>query len=156
MRKILFGTTALLLALAALGVAAPQRAVAQKGPPVSAQVNIDLNKTVDDISKTIGAAKDRGAWVRGMGEQLRAKYGAKYNVMVFNMQQGFDFNPGPPGTYKFIQKTFDGGLTGKIQYGIWIFRSAAVFKNKGDGGYINWAFSGAYNRNGGTVTFAAR
>jgi hypothetical protein len=152
MRKIVFGTAAL-LALVALGGVSHQRAVAQKKGPVGANlnVNVDLNKAVDDISKAIASAKDRGAWVRGMGEQLRAKYGAQYNVMLFNMQQDYDFNPGPPGTYKFVQKSYS-----NITYGIWVFRSAAVFKNKGDGGYINWSFSGAYTRNGGTVTFAAR
>lgn len=155
MRKILFGTSALLLAVAALAGVAHQKAEAQK-VGASLDVKIDLNQTVNDISKTIGAKKDRGAWIKSMGEQLRAKYGAKYNVMVFNMQQDYDFNPGPPGTYKFIQTTFDGGLAGKINYGIWVFRSAAVFKNKGDGGVINWSFSGQYTRNGGTVTFSAR
>jgi hypothetical protein len=156
MRKIVFGTTALLLALAALGGVSHQRAVAQKGKGgPSLNANIDLNKTVDDISKTIGAANNRGAWVRGLQEQLTAKYGTQYNVMVYNMQRDYEFNP-PPGTYKFYRKTFDGGILGKIDYGIWVFRSAAVFKNKGDGGYINWAFSGVFTRNGGTVTFSAR
>jgi hypothetical protein len=154
MRKILFGTTTLLLALAALG-APHQRAVAQKKGGPSVNVKIDLNKTVDDISKTIGAAKNREAWVRGLQEKLIAKYGKDHNIMIFNMQQGWDFNP-PPGTYKFYRKTFDGGLLGQIDYGIWVFRSAGVFKNKGDGGYINWAFYGDTTRNGGTVTFKAR
>jgi hypothetical protein len=156
MRKILFGTTALLLSLVAAGGVFPQRALAQKGPPVSVDLKIDLNQAVNTISKTIGSNKDRGAWMKSMGEQLRAKYGAKYNVMVFNMQQDYDFNPGPPGTYKFIQTTFDGGLTGKINYGIWVFRSAAVFTNKGDGGFINWSFSGHTARDKGKVTFPAR
>jgi hypothetical protein len=155
MRNFLFGTTAL-LALAALGGVSHQRAEAQRRPPVNVDLKVDLNKAVDSISKTISANKDRGAWVRALGEQLRANYGAQYNVMVFNMQQGWDFNPGPPGTYMFVTKDFDGGITGTITYGIWVFRSAAVFVNKGDGGYINWAFSGAYTRKGGTVKFSAR
>src|SRR5262249_14870394 len=151
MRKSLFGTTALLLSLVALGAVPHQRAEAGKGPPVTVDLKVDVNKTVDDISKTITSAKDRGAWVRGMAEQLRGKYGAKYNVMIFNMQQGFDFDP--PAPFGFKQASFDGGLAGKITYGVWVFKGAATFKNKGDGGFINWAFSGAYTRSkdGATV-----
>ena len=32
-------------------------------------------------------------------------------------------------------------------------KKAAVFHLKGDGGYINWAFSGKFNRHGKDVSF---
>jgi hypothetical protein len=158
MRKILFGTTALLLGLVALGEDSPQRAAAQGkggGSPVTGQLvaNLDLNKAVNDIASTITSQRDRGAWVRALLEQLKSQTQGRLNIVVFNMQQGFDFNP-PPGTFKFTQATFDGGLSGKITYGIWAFSSGVTFTNKGDGGFINWAFYGVFTRNGGVVTFS--
>jgi len=156
MRKILFGTTALLLNLVALGAGSPQRAAAQDkgggGSPFSASAqlvaNLDINKAVGDIIGTVNAERDRGAWVRSLLEQMKSKTQGKVSIMVFNMEQPFDFNP--PGKVQFTKVTFNGRIT----YGIWVFHSAAVFKNKGDGGFINWAFYGVFNRRGGTVTFS--
>ena len=116
---------------------------------------MDLNKAVTAISKIIGATKDRGAWVKALLEQTKSKTRGNYNVMVFNMQQNYEFNP-PPNTFKFVQVPFRGGLGGDITYGVWVFRSGGVFKNQGDGGFINWAFYGHSARNGGTVTFPER
>ena len=126
-----------------------------KGAGVSLDVTLDLNKIVDEVAGTITANRNREAWVKALLERTASRTGGKYNVMVFNLQQNYDFNP-PAGTFKFAQATFKGGLSGNITYGVWVFNSAATFTNRGDGGYINWAFSGAYTRNGGTVTFSAR
>jgi hypothetical protein len=161
MKKIVFGTTALLLTLVALGAVSPQRAAAQdktggaSKASESAQlvVDFDLNKAIDEIVGAINAEKNREAWVRALLEQTRSRTKGKVNVMVFNLQQSFEFNP-PNGTFKFKQATFDGGAGGKITYGVWIFHSPGVFKNKGDGGFINWAFYGSFHRDGGTVTFS--
>jgi hypothetical protein len=156
MRKFLFGTAALVLSLVALGSVSPQRAEAQqKGGGVSLDLKLDLNQAVNDITRTIGAAKDRGAFVRALLEEVKSKTGGNLNIMVFNMQQNFDFNP-PPNTFQFTQTTFNGGLAGNITYGVWVFNSAVTFTNRGDGGFINWAFFGVFTRNGGTVTFQAR
>ena len=157
MRKILFGSTALLLSLVVLGKDSPEMAVAQEpapSPPVTAQLvaNLDLNKAAADASFAITSQRDRGAWVRALLEDLKSKTKGKLNIMVFNMQQGFVFNP-PPGTSKFTKATFKGGLGGNITYGIWAFSSGTTFTNQGDGGFINWAFYGAFTRNGGVVTF---
>jgi hypothetical protein len=161
MKKIVFGTTALLLTLVALGAVSPQRASAQDKTGGSSKaseaaqlvIDFDLNKAIDEIVGAINAEKNREAWVRAMLEQTRSRTKGKVNVMVFNMQQSFDFNP-PSGTFKFKQATFDGGSGGKITYGVWIFHSPAVFTNKGDGGFINWAFYGSFTRDGGKVTFS--
>ncbi|MFI7537329.1 RICIN domain-containing protein [Streptosporangium sp. NPDC049376] len=48
------------------------------------------------------------------------------------------------------------GWTSRDWFRIWIFRGASTFVNKGDGGYMNWAFGGAFDRSGGNVTFSAR
>jgi hypothetical protein len=117
-------------------------------------VTLDLNKIVDEVAGTITANRNREAWVKALLERTASRTGGKYNVMVFNMQQNYDFNP-PAGTFKFAQATFKGGLTGNITYGVWVFTSAATFTNRGDGGYINWAFYGSFQRNGGAVAFSA-
>jgi hypothetical protein len=152
---MLFGSTALLMSLVILGQDSPEMEAAQGGggPPwASAVANLDLNKTVSDIATTITSQKNREAWVRALVEQLKSKTQGKLNIMVFNMQQGYIFNP-PAGTYKFTQANFNGGLGGTITYGIWAFSSGTTFTNQGDGGFINWAFYGAFTRNGGVVTF---
>jgi hypothetical protein len=129
--------------------------VPKVGASASLEVTVDLNQIVNDITNTIGAMKDRAAWVKALMEQTRSKTGGDYNVMVFNMQQNYDFNP-PPHTFKFVKAEFNGGLAGNITYGVWVFRSGVVFNNNGDGGFINWAFSGVFTRNRKTVTFQAR
>lgn len=37
-------------------------------------------------------------------------------------------------------------------YGIWAFENGE-FTNKGDGGWINWAFKGSFDRDGSHVKF---
>jgi hypothetical protein len=151
MKKILLGVAAVLVALGAIS---PQRAAAQvKSESAQTVGDFDLNKAIDEIVNALNAEKNREAWVKAVLEQTRSRTKGKVNVMVFNMQQKFEFNP-PNGTFKFKQATFDGGLGGKITYGVWVFHSPAVFKNKGDGGFINWAFYGSFTRDGGTVTFS--
>jgi len=69
-----------------------------------------------------------------------------YYVMVFNLRQGYVFNPNPGSSY--YRSANYGGIT----YGIWAFRGPVVFQNLGDGGWINWGFYGG-ERNNHTVTF---
>lgn len=73
----------------------------------------------------------------------------QYDVMVMNLSQGHDPS-GLQGVVGYSDATYDG-----ITYGVWIFESG-TFVNEGDGGYINWAFFGVYDRpdNGGTVHFS--
>jgi hypothetical protein len=129
------------------------KVLASKGG-ASLDAKLDLNKVVDEVAGTIGANKNREAWVKAMLEQTTSRTGGRYNVMVFNMQQNYDFNP-PAGTFKFAPATFKGGLRGDITYGVWVFSSASTFTNKGDGGFINWAFYGTFTRDRGTVRFSA-
>jgi hypothetical protein len=80
----------------------------------------------------------------------QATYAArgKYNVMVFNMSQPYNRNI--RGVKFFKQANYQG-----VPYGIWIFEDG-TFTNKGDGGFINWAFNGRFQRSGNqghTVTF---
>ena len=42
---------------------------------------------------------------------------------------------------------------GKVNYGLWIAEGGS-FSNTGDGGYINWAFRGWFDRVDNTVNFS--
>lgn len=92
------------------------------------------------IENLVKASQNRSGFVRGLMQQANYAARGKYNVMVFNMSQDHDFSP--RGTQFFKQAVYDG-----VYYGIWIFEDG-TFTNKGDGGYINWAFSGKFQRTG--------
>lgn len=65
--------------------------------------------------------------------------------MIFNLGQPHEVKFENVSSYKNVYKY---GTT----YGVWIFKKGR-FENKGDGGYINWAFSGWYDQNGKTIDF---
>ena len=65
--------------------------------------------------------------------------------MVFNLSQGY--HNGLRGVKFYGSANYHG-----VIYGIWVFESGQ-FTNQGDGGWINWAFKGWFDRNGQTVTF---
>lgn len=71
--------------------------------------------------------------------------GQRYNVMVFNLSQNYDD--------RFKGVVFYGSAVySGITFGIWAFQSGE-FTNNGDGGWINWAFRGWFERNGQHVVF---
>ena len=110
----------------------------------AAQLGIEINNLV------VGS-RNREGFVRGMMEQATFAAGSNYNVMVFNMSQPYDRNLQDVKFFK--QANYQG-----VPYGIWIFRDGS-FVNKGDGGFINWAFNGNFKRSGNqghTVTFSKR
>lgn len=74
--------------------------------------------------------------------------GQHYNVMVHNLSQPYEDKLN--GVKQYGSATYDG-----VTYGIWIFEDGE-FTNQGDGGYINWAFRGVWERpdNGGYVKFS--
>src|SRR5262245_48439285 len=95
-------TAALLALLTVVGItaSAPRASGGKAGKGASLDAKLDLNRIVTDIAGTIGANKNREAWVKSLLEQTKSRTRGKYNVMVFNMQQNYDFNP-PAGTFKF-------------------------------------------------------
>ncbi|MBP5977201.1 stress protein [Brasilonema sp. CT11] len=100
------------------------------------------------INDLVVASKNREGFVKGLMEQATYAARGKYNVMVFNMSQPYDRNIN--GVKFFKQANYQG-----VPYGIWIFEDG-TFTNKGDGGFINWAFNGKFNRSGNqghVVTF---
>ncbi|BAY84675.1 stress response protein YvgO [Calothrix parasitica NIES-267] len=93
------------------------------------------NTIIDDIS-TIG---NRDACVKAILETASSRVGKTGNVMVFNLSQDYKKN--------LKNWTFNQFRCAGTRYGLWTFTSG-TFINKGDGGYINWGFSGKYRRTG--------
>jgi len=138
-----------------------QRAAVHAAPTLAsvraAAVNfdIDVNGLINTIAGAISASKDRGAFVRSTLDKVRyyrMKNGRQvisdYNVMVFNRQVRHSSRLRGVELYRDFQ--YQG-----ITYGVWIFDSG-WFRNEGDGGWINWAFSGSFDRDGGYVKFRSR
>lgn len=112
---------------------------------VEVSIDLDLLGIGQAIAGAISFNDNRDAFV--IDTMYKSFYGAgqKYNVMVFNLNvahhQAFT------GVQMYASVKY-----GDIIYGIWVFE-CGTFENQGDGGYINWAFMGWFNRNDGHVTF---
>lgn len=113
----------------------------------SVNLNIDVNALIGLIVNAINSSSDRGAFTRSSLEKLISGTRGQHNIMVYNMHQDYDFNPNREWSW-YTDQVFQG-----IRYGFWVFRGPVRFVNKGDGGWINWAFFGNFNRNGNTVDF---
>ncbi|KPC60525.1 hypothetical protein [Streptomyces chattanoogensis] len=142
-------------AFPATAMAAPAAATAAAGDsPVDVGANANLNFNVDvlgianKIEASIKTAQNREGFVKNLEESAFYAAGGQYNVMVMNLSQGYEdhFN----GVKAYGSATYDG-----VIYGIWVFEDGE-FTNLGDGGYINWAFRGWFDRpnNGGYVKFS--
>eukprot|EP00168_Porphyra_purpurea_P009778 TRINITY_DN2399_c0_g1_i1.p1 TRINITY_DN2399_c0_g1~~TRINITY_DN2399_c0_g1_i1.p1 ORF type:complete len:181 (-),score=72.57 TRINITY_DN2399_c0_g1_i1:328-870(-) len=123
------------------------------------QVNLNFNVDVNALGKSVAGlfrgARDRGAAVQSARDTVayyRQKNGRRiiddYNVMVFNRQVKYSARLKGIAYYKSFKYS---GIT----YGIWVFRSG-TWINRGDGGFINWAFIGKFKRSGKTVTFSRK
>ncbi|WP_084509462.1 hypothetical protein [Paenibacillus assamensis] len=76
------------------------------------------------------------------------KWGNRYNVLVFNTQLGYE------RSFHGVKESAIVSY-GSINYYVWVFENG-TFRNKGDGGWINWAFLGNFTRNGSYVQFYNR
>ncbi|WP_432093732.1 stress protein [Streptomyces sp. bgisy100] len=146
--------TATAVAFPATASASPAAAAAAAGEsPVSVGANANLNMNVDvlgianKIEASIKTAQNREGFVKNLMESAFYASGQKYNVMVMNLSQGYEEHLN--GVQGYGSATYDG-----VVYGIWVFEDGE-FTNTGDGGYINWAFKGLWERpdNGGYVKF---
>ncbi|MDM5152688.1 stress protein [Bacillus sp. DX1.1] len=108
-------------------------------------VNVDVLGIANMIRDSINTQTNRSGFVKGVMESAFYAAGQRYNVMVFNLNQNYDdhFN----GVKFFGTTVYDG-----ITFGIWVFEDGE-FTNQGDGGWINWAFRGWFDRNGSHVKF---
>jgi hypothetical protein len=85
------------------------------------------------------STEDRGAFVSEAVSKAFEADGGDYNVVMQNLSQGYDAG-GLEGVKLYANVSW-----GSIHYGLWIV-DAGTFKNTGDGGYINWAFQGWWDR----------
>ena len=109
-------------------------------------VNLDVLGIAQAIASAVNAEQNRDGFVKNLMESTFYSAGQQYNVMVFNLSQEYEdhFN-----SVKFYGSAV---YTGGIVYGIWAFEDGE-FTNKGDGGWINWAFRGWFDRDGSRVKF---
>lgn len=113
---------------------------------VGGEVTIDpvaIGQAIADAKKT---ADNRSGFVKGAMEKTFFEAGQTYNVMVMNLSQGYNSN-NLQGIQYFDTVDYDG-----VTFGVWVFEKG-TFVNEGDGGYINWAFRGWFERDGNTVNF---
>lgn len=155
---------AALLATLALAAPSTHAATIDKSVKQEASANLNIDLDVLEIGKTIagaiGMAENREAFVKDLrnkayfaanSPQAKKKsdemgFGSKgYNVMVFNL--AVDHSDRLRGV-----RFYGSAKYGDLIYGIWVFRSG-TFENKGDGGFINWAFRGKFDRDEGKVEF---
>ena len=112
-----------------------------------------LAKFVNNLSYTFSGNNDgdREHWVENVHKHFTASYPG-YGVMVIHAGQ--DQITAPENSYEHFhleyRKTF-----GTEGFEVYVIRkgSNTVITNKGDGGYINWRFSGHKKRDGKLVVF---
>lgn len=112
---------------------------------INLKMSVDVLGIATAISCIVRGDQDRSAFVKNLMESTFYAAGQQYNVMVFNLGQNYDerFNG---------VKSYGSAVYQNLTFGIWVFESGA-FTNQGDGGWINWAFKGRFERNGNHVKF---
>ena len=114
--------------------------------PVKILSFLDFSGLEDLIRSTKDTTNNREGFVKKLAESaFNQLTDEKYNVMVFNMNQSYTERLN--GVQLFKEEVYDDGFNGDIHYGVWIFEDGE-FINRGDGGYINWAFQGWFERTG--------
>lgn len=108
-------------------------------------MNVDVLGIGQAIASKVNADQNREGFVKNLMETSFHEAGGNYNVMVFNLSQ--DYEERFTGVQLYGSATY-----GDVVYGIWVFEEGE-FTKKGDGGWINWAFKGFFDRNGDYVKF---
>ncbi|WP_420079097.1 stress protein [Streptomyces sp. JL4002] len=132
-------------AAAAQGVA-PGEAGALAGKVDVASAVLDITKKIMDIvTDAIERKQNRSGYVKSLMEGAFYESGQRYNVMVINNANSYT-----PNLRGVVYDAKVSGIHGT--YRVLVFESGE-FTNHGDGGWINWAFRGWFDRDGGHVTF---
>jgi hypothetical protein len=84
--------TSLALLLVLTGIAFAQ-------PRVTGQINVDPVAIGQAISGAVTTAQNREAFVKDCLNRMVYATRGKYYMMVFNMRQGYVFNPNPGSSY---------------------------------------------------------
>ncbi|MBZ9593655.1 MULTISPECIES: stress protein [Streptomyces] len=128
-------------------------AASEPDASAAADKSVTVNVSMDQLGRGQAIADalrgiktdDRGTFVQEAVDKAFKAAGGWHNVMLFNLSQ--NYNDQFQGTRVYANVKW-----GNIHYGLWIFESGQ-FTNQGDGGWINWGFTGWYERNGGHVKF---
>ncbi|HEV7980340.1 hypothetical protein [Amycolatopsis sp.] len=112
---------------------------------VTNTVNI-TGKLYSIISAAIAQNQNRSGYVKSLMEGSFYDARQRYNVMVIKAGHNYTAN------LKNI--VYDATVHGSDYpaFRVIVF-SSGTFTNRGDGGWINWAFRGWFNRDGMTVNF---
>lgn len=108
---------------------------------------VDISgKLVNIITEAIKHNQNREGYVKSLTEGAFYDARQQYNVMV--IKEGHSY------TANLNNIVFDANISGGgyPTFKVLVF-SSGTFTNHGDGGYINWAFKGWFDRNGMTVHF---
>lgn len=112
-------------------------------------------------------AQARSEWTRGQFVQdllrvIDTEVGNWYNVMIFDIK-GDNALGDPWFNHPYSENFQDVAFTMDVEWDdptsredqtfrIWVFSGGGRFENPGDGGWINWGFSGNYTRTTGNGT----
>ncbi|MEW1722827.1 stress protein [Streptomyces sp. NPDC093109] len=144
--------------------AATQAPVAPKPRPVAPQsveasrvgalgAKVDVASALVDITKkilsivtdAIERKQNREGYVKSLMEGSFYQANQRYNVMIIKNSNKI--------SHSLKGVVYDAKVSGiHGTYRVLVFESGK-FTNHGDGGYINWAFRGWFDRNGMTVNF---
>lgn len=105
-------------------------------------IQIDPLEIGKAIANAVNASQNREGFVKNLMETTFYEAGQKYNVMVCNLNQDYQDAFNNVVFYASAVYPSDG-----VTFGIWAFRDGEFTLN-GDGGYINWAFRGNFERVG--------
>ncbi|MEU8775790.1 stress protein [Streptomyces sp. NPDC048606] len=119
-------------------------AMGAKVDVASAALDI-TNKIINIVNDAIERGQNRSGYVKSLMEGSFYESGQRYNVMVINDQIEYYGE-----LHNIVYDAKVSGIHGR--YRVLVFDSGQ-FWNKGDGGWINWAFRGVFDRDGGHVTF---
>ncbi|MUL43234.1 stress protein [Streptomonospora sp. PA3] len=126
---------------------APSAAAVQAADSPAVTVHLDDGANGFQVGRAISAIDEdnRGEFVRRAVDEAFQASGGRYNVIMMNLSQGYEERLEAKRLYANVR-------WGSINYGLWI-AEAGEFTNTGDGGYINWAMKGWFDRDGMTVRF---
>lgn len=112
---------------------------------ISVNFDFDFVSIAKAVSDSVSAALNREAFVKNLAYTAFYKAGAKYNVMVVNLNIAHKVRF--VGVKSYGSAKYHGAI-----YGIWVFESG-WFRNNGNCGSTDWAFYGRFRRKGGFVRF---
>ncbi|MCH0542554.1 hypothetical protein I3F58_23950 [Streptomyces sp. MUM 203J] len=119
---------------------------AQAGKADVAVAILDITKRlIGIVNNAIERKQNRSGYVKSLMEGAFYEAGQRYNVMVINNSNRH--------TAHLRGVKYDARISGHYgTYRVLVFESGE-FTNHGDGGWINWAFRGWFDRNGSHVKF---